>query len=388
MSFPNTEPILVLGAYGEAGEAVVRGLVDEGLPVLASGRRPRSLARLAASCPGIETLELDAQDAEALTRATRAAGLVINCVGPYIGTGAEIARIAVSQGCSVIDLASEQEHHRRLQSLAPACREQGVTVLTGAGAYPGVSGLLLRGLMAAHPGATSVELALITGPPAEHGRGGAQMLSGLAELAHWHAELAGGELVTVRPGARRRFQFPEPFGERAVLAWPQLEILEAATEGILDDLCTYAALGGHSLPPAFLLRAASWLRPTTGSWSHTLLGSVLPGFQRPPPAGDPTTNHGAILVRVEDQGTWFETSVLATDLPTATAWLPVHAAARWASGDWQGGVVAVPMSFFDAVAVTEPVCGLDHLSVQHWDQPIGAGTAHPDPLSPPPGATP
>ena len=369
MNTTNPKPILVLGAYGEAGEAVVHRLVAEGLPIVASGRRPTALERLASSCPSIETLQLDVQDSEALASATRAAGLVVNCVGPYIGTGLEIARVAVSQGCSVIDLASEQEHHRRLQSLVPVCQEKGVTVLTGAGAYPGVSGLLLRGLLAQHPEATSAELALITGPPAESGRGAAQMLSGLAELAHEHSVLAGGELVRVRPGSRRRFTFPEPFAERDVLAWPQLEILEAAAAASIPNLSTFAALGGHAPSPAFLLRAVSWLRPTTTSWSYALLKQVLPRLKRPAAPNDPTTNQGAILVRVKESGHWFETSVLARDLRVATAWLPVLAAKRWASGDWDGGVVAVPMGFFDAVALTEAIRAL-RLAID-WNRAAG-----------------
>lgn len=360
--------ILVLGAYGEAGWAVVHGLVARGLSVLASGRRPEALEHLAAECPGIETLELDVQDTDALMRATQEAGLVINCVGPYIGTGSDIARIAVSQGCSVLDLASEQEHYRRLQPLAQACREHGVTVLTGAGAYPGLSGLLLRELLQRHPGATAAELALVSGPAQHPGRGSAQSLSGLSELAHPHATLEGGELVQVRPGARRKFEFPAPFGERETLFWPQLEILEAAATATVPSLSSHVALGGRPLPSQSLLRAASWLRPTPGSWSYTLLRRALPSPRGRTHAEDPTTNHGAIVVRVAEGGLWYESAVLVTDLPRATAWLPVYAAEQWVSGAWRGGQVAVPMSFFDAQVIAEDLRHDEHFVVGRWNE--------------------
>lgn len=375
MSTLTGQAILVLGAYGEAGEAVVQGLVAQGLEVLAAGRRPEKLALLKASCPAIQTVELDALDTAALAGAIRRAGLVINCIGPYIGSGLEIAQTAVGERRCIIDLASEQEHHRRLQALAGSCEERGVTVLTGAGAYPGVSGLLLEALLTAHPGASAAQLALITGPPADPTRGTAQLQSGLAELAHLHQYLQDGQLVRVRPGRRARFVFPDPFGECAALTWPQLEILEAASTKRLSSLSTFAALGGHSPPPAILLRAAGWLRPTPGSWTHSLLGKGLRILQRPPAPDDPTTNHGAILVRVEDTGTVYETAVLATDLPAATAWLPVFAARQWALGSWKRGVVAAPMSFFDHSVVAAELPHLGHMDITRWDE----GAAGPDP---------
>ena len=345
--------VLVLGATGEAGSAVVRGLVaTRGFRVLGAGRDPDKLSALAALADDLSVLRLDIRDRGALADALSQAGLVINCVGPYLGSGAQIARAAIDARVAYLDLASEQEHYRRLLQLNQASHAAGVPVLVGAGAYPGLSGIVLAALLRAHPDAEAAEMALIAGPHADAQAGRAQAISGLLELATPLEALEGGQLRRIVPGRRRVFGFPAPFGARPVMAWPQLEVLHLAATGQLRDLSTFVALKGHVPPPRVLLRALGSLRPTPGSAVLRACERVLALRRaRARPATDPTTNHGAMVIALRAGATAHTATALATDLAAATAWLPVYIAQRWAAGELDACGVRLPME----VLSPEPV---------------------------------
>jgi len=320
--------ILVLGGYGDAGRAVIDALrQDDRFDVIAAGRNPKKLKAL--EDLGIEVVQLDVRDTAALEACVRKAGLVVNCVGPYIGTGAEIAAVVQASGAVYIDIASEQEHYRRLTRIV---EPTGSLVIAGAGAYPGLSGLLLLALLEQHPGATKAELALIAGSPANPDAGGAQSVTAVIELAFPLQALRGGGLVSIQPGAHREFVFPKPFGEREALVWPQLEAL--MLEPNLTDLETHVALGHAPLPHPWVLRLISWLRPVPGSLSLRLISRYL-GSRRVV-EDEATQNQGAVFASVRQAGEVRTLSVLTRDLTAATAWLPVLLANRWADGELVG----------------------------------------------------
>lgn len=345
--------VLVLGAYGEAGAAVVRGLVaTRQFRVIGAGRDPDKLEALAALDGDLSVLRLDIHDRDALTNALSMARLVINCVGPYLDSGVQIARAAVESGAAYLDLASEQEHYRRLIPLDEVSRAAGVPVFVGAGAYPGLSGILLGAMLRAHPDADAAEIALVSGPHAKASAGKAQAVSGLLELATPLEVLEGGQLQQITPGRRRTFDFPTPFGPRPVMTWPQLEVLHFAATGQLRDLSTFVALEGHIPPPRALLRAIGWLRPTPGSAVLRACERVVAlRRERARPADDPATNHGAMVLTLRHGAGEHTATVLVRDLATATAWLPVYAAQRWASGDLDARGVLLPMAIFEPTSI-------------------------------------
>jgi len=224
-----TRTVLVLGAYGEAGAAIVRELcATNAFDVIGAGRSREKLSALARGGEALRTLQLDITDQHALVRAVGDAELVINCVGPFISAGAQVAQAAREAGAACFDIASEQEHYRRLRALDAGPGQDRGLILTGVGAYPGLSGILLKSLLSRFPDSESAEMAIITGPHAAPSAGGAQSVSGVVELAFELSDLRGGRLHRLRPGRRRRLEFPAPFGARAVLTWPQLEVLAAA----------------------------------------------------------------------------------------------------------------------------------------------------------------
>ncbi len=345
--------VLVLGAYGFAGRAVTRRLAATGrFTVIAAGRNRSKLEALRRSDDAaVSILPLDIDDPAALASALSTAQLVVNCVGPYIGSGSRVARAAVNAGIGYLDLASEQEHYRRLQSLDAECRQARVPVLTGLGAYPGLSGILLMALLRRHPDAESATMALVSGPDSDSSTGAAQAASGIIELAYEHAELVDGGLLRMRPGESRDACFPAPFGTVTVMRWPQMEILAAASAGALRNFSTFVALGGHRPPPAIALRLLSWLRPTPKSRILKVCKSTLARRPTPDKASE-STDQGAIVIALNEHGASISVSVVAKDLAAATSWLPVRAILMLADGLDVAGV-ATPMTAFNPDDVLE-----------------------------------
>ncbi len=347
MGRAETATALVLGAYGFAGRAVTHGLVATGrFTVIAAGRnRGRLEALQQTGGPAVSILPLDIHDHTALVNALSTAQIVINCVGPYIGSGSRVAEAAVDAGVGYLDLASEQEHYRRLQALDAKCRQRGVAVLTGLGAYPGLSGLLLMAMLQRHSGAQSAMMALMSGPHSDSTTGAAQAASGMIELAYEHFELVDKRLRRVHPGPSRHVRFPAPFGTATVMRWPQMEILAAASAGMLENFSTFVALGGRRPPPSMVFRILGWLRPTPQSRILAACKAVLARRGAPNKASE-STDQGAIVIVLDEHGANITASVVAKDLAEATAWLPVRAATMIANGLDIAGV-AIPMTAFD-----------------------------------------
>jgi short subunit dehydrogenase-like uncharacterized protein len=120
-----TGRILVLGAYGLAGRAIVERLAARTThPVVAAGRRADKLQALlkALGSDRIHALVLDATDVTALRNACANASFVINAIGPFARSGAAIARTAVECGRPYLDCANEQLHYRNLSELDALAR--------------------------------------------------------------------------------------------------------------------------------------------------------------------------------------------------------------------------------------------------------------------------
>ena len=103
--------VLVAGATGQLGSAVVRKLSAAGVPVRALARNREKLAALAASVPGVEVAAVDLLNLAALTEACRGVGQIVGTANNNMGKG------AMSPG--KIDLTA-------YQNLCAAARNTGV----------------------------------------------------------------------------------------------------------------------------------------------------------------------------------------------------------------------------------------------------------------------
>lgn len=351
--------VLVLGAYGQVGRVVVEQLrARTGVAVLATGRDPARLRALGGEDEHLRLRALDLADGAALARACGEASLVINCVGPYLEHGERAARSALEAGAAYLDVASEQEHFRRLVRLDPEARRRGVALVTGAGLYPGFSGLLLAALRSEHPDARRAEVALAAGRSTSADAGSAALVSALFELSHPLEELADGRLRVCEPGAPRvRRVLPAPFGPTELISWPQLEVLAAAHAGGIESLGARIALAGLRPLPPVALRVLRGLAPERRPWLRGLLRRPAGWLHRRAYHSAEARRLGTralVAAEVAGAGVRHRSTFAVPDGARATAWLPVLLAGRALDGGLPGGVATA----MDLVALDEAAAWL------------------------------
>lgn len=253
------DTVLVLGAYGLAGRAIVEDLLSQTpLRVVAAGR---DLARLS-KLPGharLTTQALDVTDHSGLRRACEDASLVINAVGPFAQLGADTARVVIQSGRHYVDCANEQIHYRRLQALDGEARDRGLLLVTAAGAIPGWSTMLAAHLLERFPEATALDCcwAHLRLPDGETGVG--SVMSGILEATQQSVALRAGAPTPVTVGRSRDvFDFPAPFGRRTVIEVPTIDALTIPERYPLQDLRTWFYFGEL---PSWLIGLIRFLRP-------------------------------------------------------------------------------------------------------------------------------
>jgi len=327
----------------------------EEVQVVAAGRDQQKLEAVAKTLPGLVTAQVDVSNAEELRTALVGSHIVVNCVGPYIATGRTIAKAALEAGVAYFDLASEQEHYRRLESLNGAAKKSGVLLLAGLGAYPGLSGLMLSALLDKHPHASSAELALVTGHPRDEASGGAVIASALLELRSRQERLTHGRLAKCRPGTRRTIDFGPPFETVQLMEWPQLEVLAFANHKHLQELSCWIAVDGQRPTRAGLLRAIGLLPfERSPAMLRTLVAAVKAARRGPVTASDQAAiDWGAVHVGLSGEFGSISQTVSVDGLGAATAWLPVYAVSAYLGGRLQAAGLKLPHEVFNGGEVVD-----------------------------------
>ncbi len=148
--------ILVLGGGGVLGRFTACALTERGHAVTRGVRRVRA----------DDEIRLDAADGDAVARAAQAFDLVISTVR---APGLQAERAVLAEGGRLLSVASLSAVDRR--ALASAAGDAGLVVVH-AGMHPGVSTLLLKELLCAHPEADGAELTLTLSSRGAGGRHG------------------------------------------------------------------------------------------------------------------------------------------------------------------------------------------------------------------------
>lgn len=173
--------VLVYGATGHTGRAVVAALLARGqVPVLAG----RDAARLTALA---ESLGLEGRAFAADAPDLAGVGLVLNCAGPFADTALPLAHAALAAGAHYVDIAAEQPSTLALlHSLSGAAQEAGVVVMPGVGFFGGLGDLVVSALIGPADGTAWDRVAIEI------------------ELAAWHPSDATLRTGERNPGARLR----------------------------------------------------------------------------------------------------------------------------------------------------------------------------------------
>jgi hypothetical protein len=214
--------VLVIGAHGVLGGALVRAFADTGWRVVRGARRGDG----ALGCAVV-----DLGRPETVAAAIAGVDLVVDPV-PHPGLTAE--RVVLREGGALIDVSMRPAAAaRRLRAETTSARG---TVVLNAGRTPGVSNLVVPDLLAAHPDADAVEIAFSFTAGGASGRAG-------GEAVHRHLTSARRHGTAVIP-------FPAPVGPTRCLRFAESE------HGWLGDLAARRAVATYArFSPSALHRA-------------------------------------------------------------------------------------------------------------------------------------
>jgi lysine 6-dehydrogenase len=129
--------ILVLGA-GLVGAPMAKDLAADGDTIVSVADISENALGQLASCEGIQTVQADLSDREALHRILAPADMVINAVPGFMGFAT--LKAIIEAGKNVVDIAFFPEDPFRLDALA---KDKGVTAVVDCGVAPGMSNMLV-----------------------------------------------------------------------------------------------------------------------------------------------------------------------------------------------------------------------------------------------------
>ena len=349
--------IIVLGAYGLAGRAIVERLAARTThSVVAAGRRADKLQALlkAIGSDRVHALVLDATDVSALRDACANASFIINAVGPFARSGAAIVRTAVECGRPYLDCANEQFHYRNLLELDASARRQGVPIITAAGGVPGLSTLLTAHLLKGFPAATEVDCcwAQFRHAYAESGLG--SMMGGLLEAVDRPVALRGGKPAPIVIGRSvRQFGLPEPFGRKRLLEVPTIDDLTIPGRFPLQEFHTWFYMGDL---PTWLLEIVRLLQPNRRPWAYRLIEAVMRRINDRDTAKAIAAGIGPeclLQVLARSSGESESQSLMFRDGAVATACLPAYIADHCLRGEVPQTGLLTPLDLIDTERLPE-----------------------------------
>jgi hypothetical protein len=220
-----TATIAILGASGVLGSAIARALAREATLRLV-GRSDAKLRALAASLGGVHQIAaLDLTAEGALDGAAAGAAIVVHAAGPGIACTAS-AGAALAAGAHALDLADQREAVLSTAALDERARAAGRLVVSGCGAFPGLSGAVCAELCPQVAYVNEINVGLATDGRAAPG---AAWRAGAAAQASRKLRMKlGGEWEERQGGGDRRWlELPPGVPRRRASNWdaPELELL-------------------------------------------------------------------------------------------------------------------------------------------------------------------
>jgi saccharopine dehydrogenase (NAD+, L-lysine-forming) len=257
---------MVYGANGYSGTLLARLAAERGeRPVLAG--RSAAVAGLAGEL-GLphRAFPLTAPDLDGVTA-------VVNCAGPFAATARPLVDACLAAGVHYLDITGELDVFDWMFAQSPRAVTAGVVLLTGAGFDVVPTDCLAAMLVAAMPGAATLELAFDA--PGGLSRGTAR--TSLGEAASGGRRRVAGKLVATPFGTPSR-AVPFPSGERTVGATRWGDLVTAYHSTGVPDITVYMLLPRNAASPLVRLLRFGPLR----AFARALV-----------PAGGPSTTRRA-----------------------------------------------------------------------------------------------
>jgi lysine 6-dehydrogenase len=326
--------VLVLGGAGVVGRRVADELsrrpeVDE---IVIAGRRQaeieHTLQGLIAGEAAARAVFVDVTDPEAVAKQAAGASVAVSCAGPFLARDLPAARGAIQAGIPYVSLGDDVSGTRQVLDLSESARAAGVTVVTGCGFSPGITGLLVALAARETPVVEDVEISVAMSLLDAKGRATAMhFLSALAQPA---SMVFDHRLVQEAAASSPRLvYFPEPIGWVETFRCEHPEVV-SLLESYPEVRSLQSRIGLEERAAMDLARVAA----STGMGrSETLTRALLrmgaplrPALERVPPQG---ARHTGIRVDVRGHAEGRATSISfgITDRFVKLAALPVVQAA-------------------------------------------------------------
>ncbi|KDE99301.1 membrane protein [Mycolicibacterium aromaticivorans JS19b1 = JCM 16368] len=298
-----TNDVWILGATGRAGRMIAARLHAEGAPLVLVGRARDRLEHVAAELGATPRLVVGDLDAALSRLAQDAPAVVVNTVGPFATTAAQVAR-ACPAGTHYVDIANELTAVESILDLDRRAAAADQVLVTGAGfGVLATESVVLR-LCQGQPRPSQVRVDALASVATDSGALGPALAGTLVEiLASGGREVRDGRLVRAAIGAHA-----------VTLSTPEGDVLPTGSGPSGELIAAWRASNANSVV------AASFLTPTSA------LTRVLPAISavlRIPGLRNLATTAIAKL------------RVRAGDRPRASSW--GHARVWWPSGSVRDG---------------------------------------------------
>lgn len=156
---------LLYGANGFVGDVVARLAVEQGLHPILAGRNAAAIERLATEL-GTPHRVFSVEDSLGVDDALRAAGVVLNCAGPFMYTSRAMVEGCFRTGAHYLDLTGEIPVYQELAARHADAVARGIMLLPGIGFDVVPTDCLAMHLKQRLPSATHLTLAFRSSGPA------------------------------------------------------------------------------------------------------------------------------------------------------------------------------------------------------------------------------
>jgi saccharopine dehydrogenase (NAD+, L-lysine-forming) len=338
---------LVYGVTGQAGSAIARRLIEEGVDVVVAGRDAARTAA-AAEALGRPGRAFPLTSDNLIDEALADIAVVLHAAGPFVETAQPMMSACIRTRTHYLDLAGEWPVFTEAQELSAGAARAGMMLVPGAGFTLVASDCLLAHAARARP--DSVKLRLAVSRPDTVSRA---TIRSLASLIGPDIFVRRERRLAPEPVGRLRrvIDFGEGLRETTAVCWPDIVTAEFTTG--VANIETYAESD-------WLQRVAHRLSASTGAvigerarrTASTILSLAWP--ERPPRASN---RKGFVLV-VEAVDRWRRATTFrmhAGDGYTVSVATACAMIRRTLAGDWAPGF-RTPASLYGSRFITDLGC--------------------------------
>ncbi len=245
--------LMIYGAYGYAGELMVREAVKQGIEPVIAGLAAAKLKPIADEL-GLEYRAFAIPDA---ANHLQGIGVLLNCAGPFSATADPMVRVCLDRHVHYLDITGEIEVFRSCYAQDAEARERGIIVMPGVGTDIVPTDCLAAMLKERVPAATRLDLAFCFGTAPSIGT----VKTSIESLGKGGLVRENNRLRTVPNGFRMR-KIPFQDGAKWAVTIPWGDVFTTGISTGVPDGVVYMAMSRMNI---WLVRMTNPFKKVIGS---------------------------------------------------------------------------------------------------------------------------